>query len=312
MEKQELHVVTGALGYSGKYIAQRLIDSGKKVRTITNSTARPNPFGDKLEVHKFNFDNPDKLVESLTGVDVLYNTYWVRFNHKTFQHSIAVDNTKILFEAAKKAGVKRIVHTSITNPSTKSKLEYFEGKAILEEALVDSGIPHTILRPAVLFGKEDILINNIAWILRKFPVFGIFGKGKYRLQPIYVDDFAKLAIKEGQETENRLIDAIGPETFTYKELAQTIGKIIGKQRKIISVSNTLGLIVGTIIGEIKGDVVITCEEIRGLKADLLYTDSPVPELATTKLTDWVKDNKETIGKTYTSELARRKDRKLNY
>jgi uncharacterized protein YbjT (DUF2867 family) len=156
----DLHVVTGAYGYTGKYIATRLLNEGHRVRTLTNSTHRANPFGGKVEAYPFNFDNPDKLVEALRGATVLYNTYWVRFNYKSdFQHSAAVENTKILFDAAKRAGVERIVHVSITNPSEDSPLEYFSGKAKLERALIESGMSYAILRPTVVFGDEDILIN---------------------------------------------------------------------------------------------------------------------------------------------------------
>ena len=78
--------------------------------------------------------------------------------------------------------------------------------------------------------KEDILINNIAWSLRKFPVFPVFGDGQYRLQPIYVDDLAKLAVEQGHSAQRQIIDAIGPETFTYRGLVQELGAIIGKRR----------------------------------------------------------------------------------
>ncbi|MDP3185816.1 MAG: NAD(P)H-binding protein, partial [Anaerolineales bacterium] len=179
----EFHVVTGAFGYSGKYIAARLLAEGRRVCTLTNSVKRANPFGGKVEARPFNFDRPDELVESLRGAEVLYNTYWVRFNYSFFKHESAVQNTLALFDAAKKAGVKRVVHVSITNPSEDSPLEYFSGKARLEQALIESGLSYAILRPTVIFGQEGILINNIAWALRHLPVFGVFGDGKYRLQP---------------------------------------------------------------------------------------------------------------------------------
>jgi len=219
----DFHVVTGAFGYSGKYIATRLLDAGQRVRTLTNSIHRDNPFGARVEVYPFNFDDPDQLTETLRGATVLYNTYWVRFNHRLFKHADAVANTLKLFDAAKRAGVERIVHTSITNPSQDSPLEYFSGKARLERALIESGMSYAILRPTVIFGKEDVLINNIAWTLRRLPVFGVFGNGNYRMQPIYVEDFAKLAVEQGASRENQIIDAIGPETFSYRELVRTIG-----------------------------------------------------------------------------------------
>ncbi len=307
---KQKHIVTGAFGYSGKYIARRLLEKGHNIRTITNSTNRQNPFGNHVEVHPFNFDKPENLIETLKGASVLYNTYWVRFNHRMFKHADAVNNTLTLFDAAKKAGVERIVHVSITNPSLESDLEYFNGKAILEKALTESGISYSILRPAVLFGKEDILINNIAWMLRKFPIFGVFGDGNYGIQPIYVDDLAKLAVAQGEINENTIINAIGPETFTYRKLVENIGDIIGKKRPIISIPPSIGFIVAAIVGKLVGDVVVTREEIKGLLAGTLAVDSP--PTGETRLTSWAQDHSESLGKNYTSELARRKDTTREY
>ena len=310
MPANELHVVTGAFGYSGKYITRRLLDRGHQVRTLTNSLNRPNPFGDKVEAYPYNFDHPDALADSLRGAAVLYNTYWVRFNYTSFRHSVAVENGLKLFAAAQQAGVRRVVHISITNPSENSSLEYFSGKARLERALIESGLSYAILRPAVLFGKEDILINNIAWTLRHLPVFGLFGDGSYRLQPIYVDDLAQLAVEQGQAQTDQIIDAIGPETFTYRQLVNAIGTIIGKHRPIISVSPTLGYWAGWLIGKMMGDILITRDEIAGLMQDLLCTDSP--PAGKTSLTAWSQEHASTLGVHYASELARRLNRNVAY
>jgi uncharacterized protein YbjT (DUF2867 family) len=309
-KSNNIHAVTGAFGYSGKYIAERLLAEGKTVITLTNSLQRENPFGDRLRAIPFHFDEPDKLAESLRGVSVLYNTYWVRFNHRTFKHADAVRNTLTLFEAASKAGVERVVHVSITNPSEDSALEYFSGKAKLERALRESGLSYTILRPTVLFGKEDILVNNIAWVLRRLPVFGVFGDGQYKVQPIYVDDLAEIAVEQGADRVNRVINAIGPETFTYRELATTVGEIIGKRRPVVSVPPALGYAVGWLIGKLVGDVMITREEIAGLMQNLLYVDAP--PAGKTKLTDWARERNTSLGLHYTSELARRMDRQAEY
>jgi len=303
-KSQNLHAVTGAFGYSGKYIARRLLTAGERVITLTNSLHRPNPFGERVKAYPFHFDKPQQLVKSLTGVSVLYNTYWVRFNHKTFRHADAVANTLTLFAAAKEAGVRRVVHVSITNPSEDSPLEYFRGKAQLERALVESGLSYAILRPAVLFGKEDILINNIAWLLRRLPVFGVFGDGRYRLQPIYVDDLARLAVEQGRAADNAIINAIGPETFTYRQLVQTLADILGLRRIILPVPPVVGYWAGALIGRLTGDVTITREEIAGLMADLLYADAP--PTGQTRLTDWARANADTLGVRYANELARRR------
>lgn len=306
----DLHVVTGAFGYSGKYIASRLLAAGCRVRTLTNSPSWQNVFGPDVEAHPFNFDRPDDLARSLDGARSLINTYWVRFDHKDFTHAEAVGNTQRLFEAATHAGVPRVVHVSITNPSRDSSLPYFRGKADLEASLQASALSYAILRPTVLFGKEDILVNNIAWMLRRFPMFGVFGDGEYKLQPIYVDDLAALAVDQARASTNAVIDAIGPETFTYRELVALIGKAIGRERPIVSIPPALGLMVSRIVGALVGDVVVTREEIAGLMQNLLVTSSP--PAGHTALSAWVREHHETLGRSYSSELARRRDRTTSY
>ena len=301
---RRLHAVTGAFGYSGRYIARRLLAEGEPVITLTNSPHRAGDLDGKVQAFPLRLDHPGELEASLRGARVLYNTYWVRFNHRLFTHLQAVRNTRALFEAAKRAGVERIVHASITNPSETSPLEYFRGKAILERALRESGLSYAILRPTVLFGREDILINNIAWALRHLPIFGVFGDGRYRLQPIYVDDLAALAVLQGARREPATVEAIGPETYAYRDLARMIAERIGVRRPVVSVPPWLGLWAGRMIGAFVGDVVITREEIEGLMSGLLYVDaSPA---GPTRLSEWVSENRDSLGAGYSSELARRR------
>jgi uncharacterized protein YbjT (DUF2867 family) len=279
-------------------------------KTITNSPHRSNPFQGRITASLFHFDDPPRLVETLRGADVLFNTYWVRFNYGDFNHRLAVENTIKLFGAARQAGVRRIVHLSITNPSEQSDLDYFRGKARLERELRESGMSYAILRPAVLFGKEDILVNNIAWVLRRFPLFGVFGDGSYCLQPIFVDDLAELAVRLGEGTTDMTIDAIGPETFTFRGLVESIGQIIGKPRPIIPIPAFWGYVVASIISKLVGDVLLTRPEIEGLMRGLLATSSP--PAGQTKLTDWARAHAAQLGSRYSSELARRRNRTEAY
>lgn len=304
MTAQELHVVTGAFGFSGKYIAARLLAAGHRVRTLTNTCPGTDPHGGRVEARPLDFDDEQGLVEALRGASVFYNTYWVRFNYKGFSLSRALENSRRLLDAANEAKVGRIVHISITNPSENSPFEYFRDKAIIEQLLAESGIPHVILRPSVLFGAEGILINNIAWVLRRFPVFGVFGDGRYKLQPIHVDDLARLAVEQGRGKENRIINAIGPETFTYRELVEVIGQAIGRRRTIVSVSPQVGYKIARRVGRMVDDVLVTRDEIEGLMANLLYVeDKPA---GTIRLSQWLQENRATLGLRYASELARRR------
>lgn len=306
----DLHVVTGAYGYSGRYITARLLERGLQVRTLTNSTQRANPFGDLIEAYPYRFDDSSALQGTLEGAAVLYNTYWIRFDHRDFRQSSAIENTLRLFDAAKAAGVRRVVHVSITNPSEDSPLPYFRGKALLEQALVNSGLSYAILRPTVLFGKEDILVNNIAWALRRFPVFAVFGDGRYRLQPLYVGDLAELAVAQGEGRTDAIVDAVGPESFTYREFVRAIGAAIGKERPIVPAPPIMAYVMGWAIGKLVGDVMITWDEVKGLMADLLWTSSP--PAGSTKLSEWARAHANTLGTRYMSELARRRDRRTAY
>jgi NADH dehydrogenase len=297
-----LHAVTGAFGFTGKYIARRLLDRGIEVRTITGHPDRENPFGSRVRAHPFSFDEPHRLVDALRGATVLYNTYWVRFSHGASTFDAAISNTLTLIRAAEEAGVQRIVHVSITNPSEGSNLPYFRGKALLERAICESSLSHAILRPAVIFGDEDVLINNIAWLLRRFPLFPVPGSGEYRLQPIYVEDLASLAVSCGESTENTTIDAIGPDTLTFNELVGLLKQTVGSSARAVHLPARVALALSRVIGFFVRDVILTSDEVDGLLAGLLVTESPPAGKA--HLAEWLQEHRDGVGRRYASELAR--------
>jgi uncharacterized protein YbjT (DUF2867 family) len=299
---QEIDVVTGAFGYTGQYITRRLLDSGRRVRTITGHPKRANSFGNQVEIAPMDFSDRAGLVRSLRGASVLYNTYWVRFNHGRATFDEAVTNSRVLTQAAKEAGVRRIVHLSIANPSLDSHLPYYSGKALVEKAIADSGLSYAILRPTVIFGIEDILINNIAWFARHFPVFAIPGSGRYQLQPIFVEDLAGLAINSAQQENNLVLDAVGPEAFTFEDLVRQIAIAVGAKPKFIHVSPRAALQMLRFVGPIVGDVILTREEIEGLMANLLVSKQPAT--GQTRFSAWLSENTTVLGKRYNSELQR--------
>ena len=311
---KELHAVTGAFGFTGKYITKALLDKGYDVCTLTNSPGRPNPFNNKIATRPLDFNDYNELVKSLKGVSVLYNTYWIRFNYSKgkllFQHAQAAKNTVRLFEAAKEASVKHIVHISIANAAEDSPYEYYMWKAKLEKSLSELGVSYTIIRPAVIFGKEDILVNNLAWSLRKMPVFAVFGNGKYKMQPVFVEDLAKLAVESGQSTESKIIDAAGPELYTYLELIIMLCGVLHKKRIIIKLPSPLVYYASKIIDLFTGDILLTKDEMNMVRDNLMYSKNP--PLCKTKLSEWCTQNLSTLGIHYASEIARRKNRNKSY
>jgi uncharacterized protein YbjT (DUF2867 family) len=294
--------VTGSYSYSGKYITKRLLGRGDKVRTLTGHANRPDSFGGQVPASPLDFAKQADLASALRGVQVLVNTYWIRFARGSNTQARAVRNTAILIDAAKQAGVERLVHISITNPSPKSPLQYFSGKAANEEAVAGSGLSYFILRPTVLFGTEDILINNIAYLVRRFPFFLIPGDGLYKLQPVYVDDVAALVENAVHGRASGRVDAVGPEVFTFRELVSTIGQAIGRSPRLISVAPSLALIAARALSLVLSDVLLTSQEMKGLMANLLISDEP--PRCRTRLTTWLHENRSTLGSAYASELKR--------
>jgi NADH dehydrogenase len=293
--------VTGAFSYSGQSIANALLGAGRGVRTLTGHPDRA-PDTSPIDVRRLNFDDPASLVTSLEGVTTLYNTYWVRFARHQVDHQLAVENSKTLFQAAQRAGVERIVHVSITHPSSESPLPYFRGKALVERALAETGLSHGILRPAILFGGGDVLINNIAWLLRHVPVFAIGDRGDYRIRGIHVDDLAQLCLEKGSERDNSVTDAVGPERPTFVELVGSIKNAVGSHSRLVHVPGVALPPLSRVVGVILKDVLLTRDEYRAMASGLADTNGPAT--GPTKLSEWLELNGPTLGQVYANELQR--------
>ncbi len=295
-------VITGAFSYTGKYATRLLLDRGYKVRTLTSHPERAGYFGGMVQAFPYNFERPEELVRSLHGASTIINTYWVRFPRGKSTFETAVENTRTLISAARNAEVERIVHVSIANPSLESNLGYYKGKAQLEKSVVESGLSYVILRPTVIFGLEDILINNIAWFIRRFPVFGIPGDGRYRIRPIYVEDMARLIASAVDRKENAVLDAVGPESYTFVDLVRQIAVQLGQRTRLVHLPLAAAYLFTVVTGWLVGDIVLTWEEYKGLMDNLLSPDGP--SSGETCLSHWLAENREQIGNRYVSEVAR--------
>ena len=294
-------VVTGAFSYSGAAIARKLLAAGRRVRTLTGHPGRA-PKATPIEVRPLDFADPIGLAESLRGAATLYNTYWVRFPRGQVDYAAAVANSRLLFGAARDAGVQRIVHVSITHPSLTSPYPYFRGKAEVEQALAEAGVAHAVLRPAVLFGGDGILINNIAWLLRRVPVFAVGGTGEYRIRPIHIDDLARLCAEAGSSASTYVIDAVGPERPTFYELARLIRDAVGSHSRIIRVPGELIPVAARVLGWALRDTLLTREEYHAMADGLADTDGPAT--GTTALGQWIAENEDALGRQYANEINR--------
>jgi NADH dehydrogenase len=294
-------VVTGAFSYSGRAIGRLLLDSGRSVRTLTGHPDRGTENPD-IDTRRLDFDDLPGLARSLEGATTLYNTYWVRFARARTTHDEAVANSRVLFHAAHRAGVRRIVHVSITNPSIESPYPYFRGKALVERALAETGVSYAVLRPAILFGANGVLINNIAWLLRHLPVFAIGGRGDYRIRGIHVDDLAKLAVASAGSNDDTIIDAVGPERPTFAELVDQIRAAVKSRSLVIRVPGLAMAPLSFVINLALRDVLLTRDEYRAMADGLADTSGPAT--GSTRISEWITEHGATPGTRYANELDR--------
>ncbi len=298
-----LDLVTGAFSYSGSRIAERLLEAGREVRTLTFHPERAHALQGRVAALRYRFDDQVALAESLAGVSTLYNTYWVRFDHGRASFAAAIANSRALFFAARRAGVERIVHISIANPSLQSPLPYSRGKALVELALAEAGVAHSIVRPTLVFGGErDVLVNNIAWILRRMPIFALPGDGRYAVQPVHVDDLARLCEEAGGAQGDAIIDAAGPEIMSFDELIRKIRGAVAARAPIVHVPAMVMAMASRALGLLVHDVVLTPDETSGLTAGLLVShDVPLGRVV---FSDWLAGQGGSIGREYANELQR--------
>lgn len=292
----ELDVATGAFSYTGRAIAELLLERGRRVRTLSRS---PGPAGSPVEFAPLQFADETALTESLRGAETLYNTYWIRFPRGGSTFERAIENTRTLLRCAAQAGMRRFVHVSVSNPSHDSPLPYFRGKAAVEEAIRDSPLEHAIVRPTLVFGRNDILMNNIAWVFRRFPLFLVPGDGSYRVQPVSVEDVARLCVDADPGAE---LDAAGPEMYSFDELVRLIRSAVGGRARIVHTPVTVALGLARVVGAARRDVVLTREETLGLMDSLLISHDP--PTASDSFRDWLDANADQLGRRYVSELAR--------
>ena len=294
--------VTGATSYTGRFIGERLVAAGRSVIDLTRRPVDPHPLGAAATSAPLDFERPEQLARTLDGVDTLYNTFWIRFERGPITYAWAVERSRLLFGAASRAGVRHIVHISVINAAGDAPTPYFRAKAAVEQALAESGISHAIVRPTVTFGPDDILLNNLAWTLRRLPVFGIPGDGRYPIQPVHIDDIADLAVLAGSLPSGTIVDAAGPDTFTFREFVALVRQAIGSHAAIVPMPVGAALLAARLIGLIVRDVVLTRDEVTELRSRLMW--SAAPPTGTIRLADWLAANADTLGRSWASELDR--------
>lgn len=297
------YVVAGGTGFTGTYVVRNLLSNGEnKISVLSSHPRRSHEFAQGIEVNPYNFGQYDEMVKNFRDADCFINTYWVRLNFRNSSFREAVRNSQKLVDACKESGVKRIVHISVANPSHDYAYEYYRGKMEVEDYIRKSGISYAILRPTLLFGDEEILVNNITWLIRKYGFFFIFGDGKYKVTPVFVNDVAREVVRQSQLEENVTEDVVGPESYAFEEIVKLIARETGNKLRIYHLSTFFMSPVCGLLSLLRHDTVVTPEELRVVIDNKLYSGSE--PLGMTKFSTWVKENSEKFGKEYHSEVER--------
>ncbi len=269
---------------------------------MTSHPEPPGPWAAAVERHPYAFDDAAALRRMLQDVDVLVNTYWMRFPRNGLDYADAVENIRILTEAAVEAGVNRMVHVSVSNPSPDSPFPYYRGKAAAEAHVRKSGLSYAIARPTWIIDERDILLNNVAWLLRRLPVFGMPGRGNYRVQPVTGADAGRILADFAMSREDVTRDVAGPEQLAFRDVVAKTKAAMRKHRVVVPMPGWLAAAAAKAVSPLVHDVVLTRYELGGLRAGLLVSSEP--PLGSTGFSTWIAQHGSAMGRTYHSELAR--------
>ncbi len=282
-------IITGALSYSGRYIAALAHERGWKLHSLegARSFQRANEYD--LPITLFDWEDPQKagrVEEAMQACDVFVNTYWRRPTAGDDATKIAEQHCYELFSAAKKAGVKRIVHISVAHADAQSELPYFRHKGRVEAYLKELGIPCTVLRPAMLFGdsaEESILMNNWSWCLRHSPVAGLIGDGSALIHPLHVRDLAEMVVTEAAREDSEAWSAyaaVGKECLSLRETTECLIEAMDlHHRLILPMPRWVAATSARFLARLAGGVqLFESEEIESLLAGYLaYPKGSLPQ-----------------------------------
>ena len=290
-------VVTGAYAQTGAAIAAILARQGRAVRTLTRARPGPDP---PYPVIDPSLDD-EAMVAALRGCEVVYSTLWARFGARGGFAPLVEHNLRIA-RAAREAGARRWVQVTVANLDKGRGLPYWDGKAELEAGLRAVGIPCSFVRPTLVFGPDDTLVNNAAWAMRHLHALPLAGPGRHRVRPVFVGDLAALCVRHGGLEGQQAQDAVGPETFTYRELMATVREALGVRAALVRLPRRAAWLAGKLGRPFVRDTVLTWNEVRSLERELYWTDGPAT--GPTRFSAWVRANADGLGRRWRSQRKR--------
>jgi len=232
-------LITGATGYIGRHLVSRLVAQGERPRCLVRNIKQASsilPAG-TLEFVQGDTTSPASLETAVQGVDTIVHAAFITADHKqsvgNHYQETNVQGTANLVEAAKKAGVKRIIVISGLGTKPDKPGSYMQGRYLAEKMVKESGLDWTIIQPSVLFGKDAPFIKGLTDLIRTAPVVPLIGGGKVMFQPIYVEDVVTVIIKvlqEPERTKNKTYTIGGPAYYSFTQVIDALLQAMHKKR----------------------------------------------------------------------------------
>lgn len=220
-------LVTGASGYIGRHLVARLVQEGEKPRCLVRNVKRAASIlpAAGIELVQGDTTQSASLEDAVQGIETIVHAAFLTADRKERAphqyEKTNVEGTANLIQAAKKAGVRRIIEISGLGTRPDKPGSYMQGRYLAEQMLKESGLDWTIIQPSVLFGKDAPFIKGLTDLIHTSPVVPLIGGGKIQFQPIYVEDVVTVilhVLHEPERTRNKTYTIGGPEYYTFTQV----------------------------------------------------------------------------------------------
>lgn len=258
--------VLGAGGFIGTYLALNLIQMGYRLSLLSHRKDPDfiSPRG-QIETHQGSIEDEKSLVNCFRACEMVYHLVGIiaETKTKTFQKTVA-DGTAKVVSAAKKTGVNKLFYLSALGAAENAETRYHQSKWQAEQHVTNSGLDYVIFRPSIVYGVEDKFINMIARMIRRSPLVPIIGDGKYKLQPVYVEELcAVMAMASKKESAcGRIFDIGGPEQLTYLEIVDIIKRTLNLKRGTVHIPLALARMAAYILERILKPAPLTRDQLN--------------------------------------------------
>jgi uncharacterized protein YbjT (DUF2867 family) len=232
-------LITGATGYIGRHLAARLAANGERPRCLVRNKRRAASIlpADKVELVEGDTTRPETLPAAVQGVDAIVHTAFITADRKqsvgNHYNETNVRGTANLVQAAKDAGVQRIIEVSGLGTKPDKPGSYMQGRYLAEKMVKESGLSWTIIQPSVLFGKDAPFIKGLTDLIRSAPVVPLIGGGSILFQPIYVEDVVTVIVKVLEDpsgTADKTYTIGGPEYHSFTQIIDELLHTMHKTR----------------------------------------------------------------------------------